>query len=246
MARLLRVLLVVVLAGAGLACSSGSATAGRPVTVFAAASLTDPFTDAKPALLPGLDVTYDFAGSQSLVQAVEQHAPADVIATADMVTMQTLVDDGLVERPVVFARNRLELLVRPGNPKHVEQLADLARPDLTVVLCDKTVPAGNYSAQVLARADVQVDAKSFEPDVKSAVQRVVSGEADATIVYVTDVRAAGDRGTGVTIPDSDNAVAEYPLAIVKATAHRDAAAAFVEQVRTGAVRDALRARGFDV
>jgi len=227
------------------ACAGGSGSGGH-LTVFAAASLTAPFSDAQPSLPAGLSVTYNFAGSQQLAQLLEQSAPADVVATADMVTMQHLVDEGIVEQPVVFARNRLEILVAAGNPDHVESLADLARPDVTVVLCDEAVPAGRYASQVLRRADVEVTPKSLEPDVKSAVARVLAGEADATIVYATDVRDAGTRAAGVEIGPDDNIVAEYPIAIVKATTQHAAANRFIEAVRSGAVRDALRAHGFEV
>jgi molybdate transport system substrate-binding protein len=106
------------------------------------------------------------------------------------------------------------------------------------------VPAGNYAAQILTKADVTVQPKSVETDVKSVVARVTSGEADAAIVYATDVRAAGSKATGVEIPDSQNVVADYPIAIVKATAHRGVAAAFVDAIVKGSGQSALVTRGF--
>jgi len=217
------------------------------VTVFAAASLTESFDDLQATLktsTPGLDVTYSFAGSGALVTQVQQGAPADVIATADTASMKKLTDAGLVEAPVTFARNKLEILVEPGNPKGITGLSDLSRTDVTLVLEDETVPAGRYAAQALAAAGVVVDPVSKEADVKAAVAKVTSGEADVTIVYVTDVNAAGGRGQGVEIPDAQNVVAEYPIAIVKATDDHAAAAAFVDAVVTGRGQAALRGHGF--
>jgi molybdate transport system substrate-binding protein len=107
-----------------------------------------------------------------------------------------------------------------------------------------TVPAGKYAAQALQQAGVTVTPKSLDPDVKTALSRVTSGEADATIVYVTDVTAAGSKAEGVTIPDNQNVVADYPIAIVKGTKDHAAASAFVNEVTNGAGQDALKARGF--
>jgi molybdate transport system substrate-binding protein len=113
-----------------------------------------------------------------------------------------------------------------------------------VVLADPSVPAGKYAEQILTKADVTVAPKSLETDVKSAVARVTSGEADASIVYVTDVKAAGSKASGVDIPESQNVVADYPIAIVKATTHHDAAAAFVEAITNGSGQEVLRTSGF--
>jgi molybdate transport system substrate-binding protein len=167
-----------------------------------------------------------------------------VIATADTASMQTLADAGLVETPTTFAKNTLEILVAPGNPLGIKTLADLARIDIIFVSEDESVPAGKYAAQILAKAGVTADAVSKEPDVKAAVAKVTNGEADATIVYATDVRAAGSKGQGVPIPDAQNVVAEYPIAIVKGAPHHDAAAAFVEAVANGDGQHALAEHGF--
>ena len=246
---------VVVLSVAAIlgACSSDRTTAtttssaSGPVTVFAAASLTESFTDAQEALKseqPGLDITYNFGGSGALVTQIQQGAPADVIATADPASMQRLVDAGVVERPVTFAKNKLQILVAPGNPKNVKGMSDLARDDITFVTEDDAVPAGKYAAQALESAGVTVHPVSKETDVKSAVAKVTSGEADATIVYVTDVTAAGSKGTGVTIPDDQNVVATYPIAVLKAAKDKDAAQAFVDAIVRGSGQAALTGRGF--
>ena len=215
--------------------------------VFAAASLTESFTNEKATLhseQAGLDVTLNFAGSGTLVTQIQQGAEADVIVTADTASMQKLVDAGLVETSTVLAHNKLAIIVAPGNPKGIHTLADLARSDVAVVLADPSVPAGKYAAQILTKADVTVEAKSLETDVKSAVARVTSGEADAAIVYATDVKAAGSKAEGVDIPDSQNVVADYPIAIVKTTKHHDAAVAFVDAITKGSGQAALKASGF--
>jgi molybdate transport system substrate-binding protein len=215
--------------------------------VFAAASLTESFNDEQKTLKseqPSLDITYNFGGSGLLVTQIQQGAPADVIATADTASMQKLVDAGLVETPATFAKNKLQILVAAGNPKNIKGLNDLARDDITFVTEDDSVPAGKYAAQALLTADVTVNPVSKETDVKSAVAKVTSGEADATVVYVTDVTAAGSKGTGVTIPDNQNVVATYPIAVLKGAKHHDAAQAFVDAMVKGTGQDALHDRGF--
>jgi molybdate transport system substrate-binding protein len=227
---------------------SGSAsTLTGPLTVLAAASLTEAFTDARKALEtsnPGLAITDSFAGSQQLVSQSRSGAPADVVATADQASMTTLASTGLVDTPTVFAHNTLEIAVAPGNPQGVRGLADLARPDLIVVLEDPSVPAGKFARRALQKAGVTVAPRSLELDVKSELQKVVLGEADAAIVYVTDVTAAGSRVTGVRIPDGQNVIATYPIAVATASRHPAAARAFVDEIVSGAGQRALRARGF--
>lgn len=251
---------VLVAALAAAACSSssgtGSSAAGTgPTTsaitgdlnVFAAASLTGAFNRGKSGFTaphPGLDVNYDFAGSNALATQIQQGAPADVFASADQANMHKLVTAGLVDTPRTFARNELEIAVAPGNPKHVTGLADLARAELSVVLEAPGVPAGDYTRQALSALHVTVTPKSLETDVKSAITKVTSGEADATVVYVTDVTAAGPAVAGVDIPDDENVVATYPIAVVKATPHRAAAEAFVTSATGGAIQQALRDAGF--
>ncbi len=231
--------------------SSGKTTAPAPartrITVLAAASLTQPFTVTGKTLDGQSDkptVRYSFGGSGALATQVENAVPADVIATADTRTMKRLVDAGLVETPRTFARNRLGILVAPGNPKQIKGLADLARTDLIVVLCSDDVPAGHYASEVLTKAGVSVSPKSLEPDVKAAVAKVTSGEADAAIVYVTDIVAAGDRGALVEIPLADNVVAEYPIAVIKATKHHSEAQQFVEAITGEPGQSDLRKAGF--
>lgn len=230
--------------------AGGSTTTGAvtgSLNVFAAASLTKAFQAAQQPLTashPGLSITYNFAGSNTLVSQIEQGAPADVFASADNANMNRLVAAGLVETPVVFARNKLEIAVAPGNPKHITGLADLARPGIGVVLEAPGVPAGDYTRGVLGQLHIGLTPRSLETDVKSALAKVASGEADATVVYVTDVMAAGSAVAGISIPDSVQPSITYPIAVIKASRNQAAAKEFVLSAVSGDVQKALAAAGF--
>jgi molybdate transport system substrate-binding protein len=232
------------------ASSNSTATAAKitgNVNVFAAASLTGAFNDAKTKLTtayPGLNLTYSFAGSNALVAQIQQGAPADVFASADQKNMKTLVDAGLADAPVAFAKNKLQIAVAAGNPKRVTGLADLAKSGVTVVLEAPGVPAGDYTRQVLGAKGISVTSRSLETDVKSALAKVTSGEADATVVYVTDVTAGGPKVQGVNIPDADQPDISYPIAVLKATKNHAAAQAFVDAAVSGDVQNSLEAAGF--
>ncbi|MDQ4069979.1 MAG: molybdate ABC transporter substrate-binding protein [Actinomycetota bacterium] len=225
-------------AGALLLAACGDAPPST-LTVLAAASLADAFAD-HPA---GMPVRYSFAGSQQLVAQVEGGVPADVVATADEVTMDRLVRAGLVETPRVLARNRLAIAVRPGNPRRITALADLAAPAIRVALADESVPAGRYARTVLDRAGVEVRPVSFELDVKAVVTRVASGEADAGIVYATDVRP-GAGVEGVPLPDEANVLVSYAVAVIRSSRDLANARTFVDRLLDGPGRQALVARGY--
>ncbi len=217
------------------------------LNVFAAASLTGAFNAARTSLAtrePSLSLTFNFAGSNTLVTQIQQGAPADVFASADQKNMAKLVTAGLVETPVTFAKNKLEIAVAPGNPKNITSLQDLAKPGITVVLEATGVPAGDYTRTVETQLGISITPKSLEPDVKTAITQVTTGEADATVVYVTDVAAAGSKVAGVTIPDNLQPSITYPIAVVKATHNPAAAEAFVQSAVSGAVQKALIAAGF--
>ncbi len=169
----------------------------------------------------------------------------DVFASADPANMTKLADAGLIAgRPATFATNELQIIVAPGNPKRITTVADLADPDLVVVTCSPEVPIGRYSAQVLANAGVSVTPKSLEANVKGIVTKVTTGEADAGIVYATDVRAAGDRAHGVSIPPEINVVAEYPIAVTRDAANPGLATELVDFVISADGRRILGTYGF--
>jgi molybdate transport system substrate-binding protein len=232
------------------ACAGGRSSGGSPgssgqLKVFAAASLTAAFTKLGTdftAANGGTKVTFNFAGSQALATQIQQGAPADVFASADTASMGKVED--LVGTPQSFASNLLQIVVERGNPKRVEGLADLARGDLKVVLAAPDVPAGRYAQQALARAGVTVRPVSQEDNVKAVVTKVSLGEADAGVVYVTDVTAGGDRVEGVDIPKAQNVVATYPIATVKATKLPDEAQAFMDLVRSDQGQQVLKGYGF--
>jgi molybdate transport system substrate-binding protein len=227
--RRLAVALAVLVATAACGTDSGG------VTVAAAASLTE--------VLEALGgATFSFAGSPQLVAQVEARAPVDVVATADTEAMDRLVRGGLVDPPATFARNRLAIAVAPGNPARIGGLPDLSRPGLKVVVADPTVPAGRYARLALDRAGVVVRPVSLELDVKAVARKVAAGEADAGIVYVTDVAGAAR----VDIPDAANVIATYPVAVVRATGDRAGAQAFVDRLLGPAGRSALAAHGFEL
>jgi molybdate transport system substrate-binding protein len=234
------------LAACGGDPGSGSG-AGSPeeIKVFAAASLTAAFTElgrTYTAADGGTRVTFNFAGSQALATQLRQGAPADVFASADLTNMDKVKD--LVGSPKSFAGNRLQIVVEKGNPKGIRNLADLAGPDVKLVLAAAEVPAGRYARQVLDRAGLRVRPVSEEDNVKAVVTKVSLGEADAGIVYVTDVAAGGDRIEGIDIPRDQNLTATYPIATVKAGTAQDKAQAFLDLVLSDQGRQVLAGYGF--
>jgi molybdate transport system substrate-binding protein len=203
---------------AGCSGGDGSSSGDGSVTVFAAASLTDAFTAvgaAFGAATPGSTVTFNFGASSSLATQIEEGSPADVFAAADEATMTELAGAGVLgSEPSVFTTNAAEIIVAPGNPLGITGVADLANPEFVVVACAPAVPCGRYTATVLDRAGVTVTPRSLEENVRGVVSKVLLGEADAGIVYRTDVLAAGNSASGVAIPDETNVVARYPIAVV--------------------------------
>ena len=242
-----------VLAGCGANPGTGAASAtaaslSGTISVFAAASLTESFTALATAFQrahPGVTIQFNFAGTPTLVTQIEQGAQADVFASADTTNMDKLKGAGFAAGdPAVFAHNKLEIVVAPGNPKGITSLADLAKPGVIYITEAPTVPAGKYSAQALARAGVSATPKSLETDVKSVVSKIELGEADAGIVYTTDIKAAGSKVAGVPIPDSDNVVATYPMVAVKGSRHGEIDRAFIAYVRSPAGQSILASFGF--
>ena len=224
--------------------SAGGASSGE-IKVFAAASLTAAFTkigEQYSSANGGTKVTFNFAGSQALATQIQQAAPADVFASADIPNMDKVKD--LVGASQNFASNQLQIVVEKGNPKNVQGLDDLANPDLKVVLAAPEVPAGKYAAEALGKAEVTVKPVSQEDNVKAVVTKVSLGEADAGIVYLTDVTAGGDKVEGVDIPEDQNVTATYPMATVKASKAPEAAQAFMDLVLSAEGQQVLKEHGF--
>lgn len=247
MGRLVRALSSVVIAFAlHLAAEPAAA---EPLRVFAAASLTDAFEGAAAAFradAPGAEVELHFAASSALVAQLRDGAPADVIATADEVTMATLRDGGLLAgAPVVFAYGRLVIVVERGNPKGVRGLADLARKDLLVVLAAPEVPAGRYAGELLSRAGVRVAPRSLEANGRAVVTKVALGEADAGIAYHGDAVAAAGKVVGIEVPEAADLPVRYPIATLAASRAPDAAKAFVALLLSERGAAILRRHGLE-
>ncbi|MFF1447779.1 molybdate ABC transporter substrate-binding protein [Streptomyces sp. NPDC058274] len=248
------------------ACSSGSGSdssssdaSGKPsaagskelsgtVTVFAAASLKESFTtlgkDFEKAH-PGTKVTFSFGGSDSLAASITGGAPADVFAAASPKTMAIVTDKkDAVGTPATFVRNQLEIATLPGNPDKVASLKDLTKSGLKVVLCDKTVPCGAAAQKALDASDLKLTPVSYEQDVKSALTKVELKEADAAVVYKTDVKAAGDKVAGVEFPESAKAINDYPIALLKDAPNTETAKAFIALVQSAEGQKVLTEAGF--
>lgn len=239
-----------------VACSAdpsanGAGGSSSEITVFAAASLTEAFTELGrqfEAAAPGRKVTFSFGPSSGLATQIISGAPADVFAAASDPTMARVVDAGLATSPAVFARNSLQIAVPPSNPAGIDDLGDLDDPGVKVVLCQEQVPCGAAATATLAKAGLTVTAVSREADVKAVLTKVALDEADAGLVYVTDVLSAGGDVVGVEIPTDRNTSTDYPIAALtrdgadpakQATAH-----AFVDFVLSGAGRAVLARAGF--
>ncbi len=228
--------------------SRGTGSVSGTVTVFAAASLTEAFTTIGrqfEAAHPGVRVKFAFGASSSLAQQIVQGAPADVFASASPKNMSQVADAGAAEAPKNFVRNVMEIAVPPGNPAHITGVADLARSGVKIALCQPQVPCGSVAAKVFANAGVTVKPVTLEPDVKSTLTKVELKEVDAGVVYVTDVRSAGDKVTGIAIPADMNASTQYPIAALTKAPNSAAARAFVDYVLGPAGQSVLTAAGFE-
>jgi molybdate transport system substrate-binding protein len=249
--RLLIALAVFGLVGAS--CGSDSSNSGvtpvsGDITVLAAASLTAAYTEIGDAFKtehPDANVVLSFDASSALVTQITEGAPADVFASADEANMTKLTDaGGNATQPQIFATNSLQIIVGTGNPKGITGVADLAKPDLLYVTCAPEVPIGKYAAQVLTAANVTVTPVSFEQNVKGIVTKVTAGEADAGIVYKTDVIAAGSAAEGVDIPADINVTVKYPVVATKNAPNPAGAQAFVDFVLSDQGQKILLSYGF--
>lgn len=246
----------IALTGCSSSGSQPSASTGSPsadpvtgtVTVFAAASLTATFTKLGKAFEtehPGAKVTFSFAGSSDLVSQITEGAPADVFASADEANMAKVTTAKLANgQPVDFATNVLAIAVPPGNPAKITAFSDLAKPGVKTVVCAPQVPCGAATAKVEASSGVTLTPVSQESSVTDVLGKVESGEADAGIVYVTDVKGAGSKVDSVPFPEAATTVNTYPIVALAAAANPVGATAFVDFVTGMKGRAVLAAAGF--
>jgi molybdate transport system substrate-binding protein len=225
-------------------CRDGS---GSTLTVLAASSLTEAFTRLGADFErehPDVDVEFSFAASSELAAQIQEGAPGDVFASADVLDMRKVRDSkDVTGAPTVFARNRLEIAVEEGNPKGIEGLDDLDQDGLLVILCAEEVPCGRLADEVLSNAGVTITPASRAENVRATLAPVELGEADAAIVYVTDVQGSNEVN-GVAIPPDENVIATYPIGVVSDSDERDTADAFVRFVTSGVGQKVLARFGF--
>lgn len=254
--RKLSVSAAVAALGLALTACDGSSDSGqqappaRTLTVSAAASLTSVYQQLGNefrAANPGTTVTFNFGGSDSLAQQVVQGAPADVLATASSRTMQTAVQAGKIQdEPVVYATNSLQIAVAPGNPRAIASLTDLTKPGVVSVVCAPAVPCGAAAEAAEKAAGVTLTPASEEQDVKGVLNRVQTGNADAGLIYVTDVRSAQGKVAGVDFPQASaqGAVQSYPIGVVTGSANADLGRSWIQFVRGPQGTAALQQAGF--
>lgn len=234
----------------GSAPATGTSSAGvtGAVTVFAAASLTESFTQLGKdfeAANPGTKVTFNFAGSSALATQINQGAPADVFASAAPANMKTVTDAGNgAGTATTFVRNQLVIAVPKGNPKGIKGLADLKADGLKVALCAEQVPCGAAAKKALTTAGVTITPVTLEQDVKAALSKVKLGEVDAALVYRTDAKSAASDVDGVEFPESASAVNDYPIVVLKNAPNKAAAQSFVAYVLSDKGRTVLTQAGF--
>lgn len=219
------------------------------ITVFAAASLTDTFTELGEdfeAEHPGTKVTFNFGGSSGLAQQIISGAPADVFASASPATMAQVTDDDLAAgEPVTFVRNRLQIAVPAGNPAEVSGLADFTNEDLIIALCAEEVPCGAASVKVFEAAGLTPAPDTYEEDVRATLTKVELDEVDAALVYRTDVLVASDRVEGIDFPESDEAINDYPIVALTEAPNATGGQAFIDFVLSESGSAVLEAAGFE-
>lgn len=229
----------IVLAGLVLAAPAAGSTS---ITVFAASSLTNVFPKIDP------HPRYSFAGSNALAAQIEQGAPADVFASANMLLPQRLHREHLCSTPVPFTRNRLVVVVPSSNPAHLRKVYDLTRPGVKVVVAAKGVPVGNFTIAVLHHLHilhkVMRNVVSQETDVREVLAKVALGEADAGFVYRTDARVDAGKVKRIVIPRTAQPNVRYGICVVSRAQNRPAAKAFIERVLSRGGQKKLSAAGF--
>jgi molybdate transport system substrate-binding protein len=218
------------------------------LTVYAAASLTATFTTLGNNFMkqhPGVKVNFDFNGSSTLVTQMQQGAPADVFASADQPNMQKAQANGNIDgTPITFATNTLEIAVPPGNPANIKTFADLAKPGVKVVVCAVGVPCGTAAQTIEQKTGITITPVSQAQAVTDVLAQVASGQADAGLVYVSDVATAAGKVEGVTFPESKDAVNAYPIAKVKGSKEPKIAQQFIDLVTSKDGQKVLAAAKF--
>jgi molybdate transport system substrate-binding protein len=239
------VMLLAILAGCG---PKPPAAASGKVAVFAAASLKPAFTQLAErfkAENPGAGTEFDFAGSSELATQLTQGAAADVFASADTAQMDTVAKAGMVAgKPANFASNTLVIVTAPGNAKKIGSFADLARPGLAVVICQRPVPCGAATQRVEDATGVRLNPVSEELSVTDVLNKVTTGQADAGLVYVTDAHSAGNKVATINFPEAAAAVNVYPIAVLKNAPHPALAQKFVAMVTGETGQNVLAQAGF--
>ena len=229
-------------------CSSTDSGGSGEVTVYAAASLNKTFTELGELYEtqnPGSEVTFNFAGSNSLLEQMTNGADADVFASADQTTMEKAVAAGVIAGdPTVFAGNVLTIVTPPGNPANITSFADLAKPGLSLVVCAPKVPCGAATSKVAESAGTTLAPASEESSVTDVLSKVTTGQADAGLVYVTDAASAADKVEVIDFPESAGVVNEYPIAAVEGANNPASAARFIELVTSAEGQKILRDAGF--
>ncbi|MGW2250484.1 molybdate ABC transporter substrate-binding protein [Kitasatospora sp. NPDC001660] len=232
----------------GTASAAAVPKATGDITVFAAASLKETFTELGKkfeAANPGAKVKFNFGGSSNLATSINSGAPADVFAAASPATMKTVTDAGGASgQPTAFVKNTLAIAVPKGNPKHITGLKDLTASGVKVALCAKEVPCGAAALTALQAAGLNLTPVTLEQDVKGALTKVELGEVDASLVYQTDVKADAGKIDGVDFPEAAKAVNDYPVAALVKAPNKDGAAAFVAYVQSPEAKQVLTAAGF--
>lgn len=240
----------VLLAGCSTAEESTSTLAGGELLVSAAASLTDAFGEIEAEFEdanPGIDVVLNLGSSSTLREQIVEGAPADVFASANTSNMDTLVEEGEVtDDPQIFVENLLQIAVPAGNPAGITGLEDFGREELALGLCAEDVPCGDYARQALdaAGVDYSNSIDTNEADVRALLTKVEADELDAGITYVSDVVSTGGGVDGVDIPEDQNIVASYPIAVLANAPNPAAAEAFVAFVLSDEGQAILNEWGF--
>ena len=226
---------------------AGGAAVKGSITVDAAASLTGAFTTLKAQFVklhPGTQITFKFGASSDLATQIVQGDAVDVFASAAPANMDAVVNAGLAHHPVNFASNTAEIATPPKNPAHIASVPDLAKSGVKVALCAPKVPCGVVAAEVFKNAKITVKPTATEENVKATLAVVESGEVDAGVVYVTDVKAAGSKVHAVVIPADVNASTQYPIAALTKSNNPALAKAWVDYVLSPAGSQVLQAAGF--